>query len=74
MADHDLSRPDGSFELPLTQKELGTALGLTSVHVNRVLQKLRAESLVEFIGGVVRIRALDRLEGLANFDPAYLSP
>jgi len=74
MADRDLSRPDGSFELPLTQKELGTALGLTSVHVNRVLQKLRTESLVEFAGGVVRIRELDRLEGLANFDPAYLSP
>ena len=73
MVSCDLSRPDGSFELPLTQKELGTALGLTSVHVNRVLQKLRAEALVEFANGVLRIRELDRLQGIANFDPAYLS-
>ncbi len=73
MVDCDLSRPDGSFELPLTQKELGTALGLTSVHVNRVLQKLRAEALVEFANGELRILELDRLKGIANFDPAYLS-
>lgn len=73
MANCDLSRPDGSFELPLTQKELGTALGLTSVHVNRVLQKLRAAALVEFANGVVHIRELDRLEVVANFDPSYLS-
>lgn len=73
MVNCGLSRPDGSFELPLTQKELGTALGLTSVHVNRVLQKLRAEALVEFTSGILRIRELERLQGIANFDPAYLS-
>lgn len=69
----DLRRPDGSFELPLTQKDLGMALGLSSVHVNRVLQQLRAEPVLEFAGGVLRIHDLARLEAIANFDRAYLS-
>jgi CRP-like cAMP-binding protein len=32
---------DGTFECPMTQEQLADALGLTSVHVNRTLQKLR---------------------------------
>lgn len=33
----------GQFEVPLTQEMLGDALGLTSVHVNRMLQAARRE-------------------------------
>ena len=68
-----LSHADGSFELPLTQKDLGTALGLTSVHVNRVLQKLRSEALLEFANGVLCIHDMPRLKYIANFDPGYLA-
>jgi CRP-like cAMP-binding protein len=67
-----LTLADGSFQIPLTQRDLGTALGLTSVHVNRVLQRLRAEALVDFYDGVLRIHDAHRLWALANFDPAYL--
>lgn len=69
----DLLRAGCMFDLPLTQQALGCALGLTSVHINRVLQRLRAEALLEFRSGVVRIRDLVRLQALAGFDPAYLT-
>lgn len=60
------------FDMPLTQQELGCALGLTTVHVNRVLRRLRDEGLLAFSGRVMDIPDLDRLRALAEFDPAYL--
>jgi len=35
--------PGPDYELPMTQEQIGDATGLTSVHVNRTLQQLRAE-------------------------------
>ncbi|PVX30031.1 Crp/Fnr family transcriptional regulator [Sphingomonas pokkalii] len=46
--------PD-SFVMPLTQEILGDALGLTSVHVNRTLQAMRRDGILEWRGGVVRM-------------------
>ena len=54
------------FELPLTQVELGTALGLTSVHVNRTLKRLREQGWLEFYSGVVRIGNLEGIKRLAH--------
>jgi CRP-like cAMP-binding protein len=62
----------GRFALPLTQLDLADATGLTSVHVNRMLRKLRDEGLLTFRGGDVVIHDWDRLQRLAEFDPAYL--
>lgn len=59
-------------DFPLTQTELAQATGITPVHVNRVLQKLRAAGLIEFEGNVLKIRDLDALRKLALFDPSYL--
>jgi len=60
------------FALPLNQGELGSALGMTSVHVNRVLQKLRGDQLIAFHSRMVRIKDLPRLHAIAEFDPTYL--
>ena len=60
------------YRLPLTQGDLADATGLTSVHVNRMLKKLRDEGLMTFRGGEVTIHAWDRLQRTAEFDPAYL--
>lgn len=60
------------YGLPLTQAEFAECLGLTSVHVNRVLKELRERSLVEFRSGRVTIRDLAGLRRVAEFDPAYL--
>jgi CRP-like cAMP-binding protein len=63
---------DGSFDLPLTQAELGECLGLTSVHVNRTLQELRRRGLVELQNKRLSICDLGALEQLAAFDSSYL--
>lgn len=60
------------YALPLTQADLADVTGLTSVHVNRMLKKLRDEDLLTFRGGVVTIRDWERLQRLAEFDPTYL--
>lgn len=61
-----------SCAMPLTQTELGDALGLTPVHVNRTLQWLRGESLIELGAGVLTLRNWRELKRAAGFDPAYL--
>lgn len=60
------------FDLPLTQEELGDSLGLTSVHVNRTLKRLREDGLIELTNR--RLTVLDpmRLAEVTGFDSAYL--
>lgn len=62
-----------SFPCPLTQADLGDALGLSVVHVNRVLRKLREGEYLSFRGGVVRFHDWKRVVDLADFDSAYLT-
>jgi CRP-like cAMP-binding protein len=61
-----------SFHLPLTQVQLGEATGMTSVHVNRIIQQLRRDDLLEFAHGTITIKDEARLRDLAGFDPIYL--
>lgn len=61
-----------SYLLPLTQRELSECLGLTVVHANRTLQELRRRGLVEFENKQMTIIDRRGLEGVAEFDPAYL--
>lgn len=63
---------DSSYVLPLTQADLADVTGLTSVHVNRMLKKLRDEDLLTFRAGTVTVSDWDRLQRVAEFDPAYL--
>ena len=65
---------DDSFELAISQADLGDALGLSIVHVNRVLQRLRGERLIEMKNRRVTVLDRDRLETAAEFDPTYLYP
>jgi CRP-like cAMP-binding protein len=63
---------DHACDLPITQAEVGEALGLTSVHVNRVLQQMRADGLVETQGTRLTIPDWDRLKEAGEFNPLYL--
>lgn len=63
---------DHGFALPLTQADLGDMTGLTAIHVNRTLKRLRESSLAEVQGGRVTIPDLAKLRALAEFDPTYL--
>jgi CRP-like cAMP-binding protein len=62
----------GAYEFPLTQAELADATGLSTVHVNRTLQELRAAGLITLKGRLLTIRDAERLKALAGFDPGYL--
>lgn len=61
-----------AFELPLTQQELADSLGLSLVHVNRVLQRLRANGLIGLGRGVLQIQDREGLMLAGGFDAAYL--
>lgn len=63
---------DGGFDLPLTQSVLGDSLGLSTVHINRVLQELRREKLISSEGRFLRILDWRGLCLTGEFDPAYL--
>jgi CRP-like cAMP-binding protein len=55
------------FPLPLTQSQLGEALGLSLVHVNRTMQQLRREGLIELKSGWASILDRERMELLCDY-------
>lgn len=64
---------DGNrYELPLTQAELADMMGLSTVHVNRVLQALRRQGLIRRNGKALQILDIDRLIAFSGFNPIYL--
>jgi CRP-like cAMP-binding protein len=61
-----------SCELPITQAKLAEATGLTLVHLNRMLQELRAANLVVLKSKTLTIPNLEALMSAALFNPNYL--
>jgi CRP-like cAMP-binding protein len=57
---------------PLTQSEAADALGISVVHMNRVLQQLRKKGLVALSRGNLSIIDREALYRAAEFDPEYL--
>jgi CRP-like cAMP-binding protein len=58
-----------TFNLPLTQEQIADHLGMTMVHVNRTLRRLREDRLVLVAKQVVIITDLDRLRGVVSGMP-----
>jgi CRP-like cAMP-binding protein len=63
---------DGVYELPMTQEQLADATGLTAVHVNRVLQGLQRDGLIERDRRMVRFPSWQRIQDVGDFNPRYL--
>jgi CRP-like cAMP-binding protein len=63
---------DHNYRLPLTQAELGDALGISEVHANRMLRRLQDEKLIVSDQRILRIPDLDALKAAAAFDARYL--
>ena len=63
---------NGSYELPMTQEQIGDAVGLTSVHVNRSIRALEEEGLVKRQGRIVSFPDTSRLRHVADFSELYL--
>ncbi|HYY83887.1 MAG TPA: Crp/Fnr family transcriptional regulator [Beijerinckiaceae bacterium] len=61
-----------AYELPITQADLSDAFGISTVHVNRMLQTLRRNGLIELKGAALRIPNVAALEEVAGFEAAYL--
>jgi CRP-like cAMP-binding protein len=55
------------FKHPLNQKIVADALGLTDIHVNRVLRQLREQNLLTLREGKVSIHDLSGLRKLAGY-------
>ena len=61
-----------SYELPAIQNDIGDAAGLSTVHVNRTLRKLREDNLITLRSNVVAVLDWKRLAAAAEFDRSYL--
>ncbi|MFC5556856.1 helix-turn-helix domain-containing protein [Methylobacterium iners] len=61
-----------SYDLPITQLDIADTTGLSNVHVNRSLQELRRQGLIELGGRRLTILNLPRLRTLAEFKANYL--
>jgi CRP-like cAMP-binding protein len=60
------------FACPLSQYVLADALGLSAIHVNRVLRQLRERDLLTVQRGRVRIHDLSGLRKISGFRGGYL--
>jgi len=63
---------DNTCPMPVTQNDLGDAMGQTSVHINRTLQELRGMGLITLRSRRLTIHDPAALARLGHFDNAYL--
>jgi CRP-like cAMP-binding protein len=61
-----------SFEFPLTQEQIGEALGITPVHANRIIKQLRQDGIIDVAKGRVHVLDEAKLMEFAQFDDRYL--
>lgn len=61
-----------SFELPITQGDLADTMGLSDVHMNRVIQRLRKAKLISLKNKILVILDYARLAEASGFNPNYL--
>ncbi|KAA0014645.1 Crp/Fnr family transcriptional regulator [Billgrantia pellis] len=61
-----------TFGLPITQVEMADAIGTSAVHMNRILQALRADGLIQTQGTQVTVPDWEKLKKAGDFDPVYL--
>lgn len=63
---------DDTFPFSITQEDLADATGITPVHVNRTLQQLRSEGLIDLKNKVLTVLDTKGLKEAAQFNPNYL--
>ena len=66
-----LAKDDG-YALPFTQIDLADMLGLTPIHVNRVLRDMRIRGLITLSRRYLQIPDVARLHDYCDFSPGYL--
>src|SRR3954465_9522257 len=63
---------DNAYDFPMTQVDLADATGMTPVHANRMLQRLRSEGLISLSGKTLKVLDPERLREVAGFNGSYL--
>jgi CRP-like cAMP-binding protein len=63
-----------SFDLLFSQEVMADVLGLSVPHLNRVMQRLRAERLITSRSHLVKLTGMEGLQRLAHYQPLSLSP
>jgi CRP-like cAMP-binding protein len=61
-----------SVRLPITQEQIGDAIGLSPVHVSRVFKEIRLKGLIRTEGRTLIVTDWAGLIEIGEFDPAYL--
>jgi CRP-like cAMP-binding protein len=70
---HDIGMTsDFVMDFPLTQEVVGGAIGVSTVHANRVMQDLRLAGLIEQCGKKLKVLDLPLLERTALFNSDFL--
>ena len=59
---------NNTIDFPLTQEDIGDAVGLTKIHVNRVIKKLVSDSLIVFHKKQLTILDEKKLSEIAEFN------
>ncbi|MEO6580015.1 MAG: helix-turn-helix domain-containing protein, partial [Sphingomicrobium sp.] len=62
----------GGYELPMTQEQLADSLGITPVHVNRVLRELDRDQIVIRHKRFIEVPDWERLRKIGGFNELYL--
>ncbi len=68
----DQNADERAFELPITQGQISDVVGITPIHVGRVLKELEAEGLIERNKRAIDILNWERLKSAGDFSPDYL--
>lgn len=63
---------DMGYHLPMTQAELADALGLTPVHLNRVIRSLETDGLINRSKREISFPDWERMRDMADFNDRYL--
>ena len=63
---------DNSIDFPLTQQDIGDAVGMTKIHVNRVMKSLTNDGLIYYHKKKLAILNEEKLSEIAGFNPAML--
>ena len=71
-ADRAGLKHDGAYKLTLTQRDLADCTGMSTVHVNRSLQSLRARQFITWERGILRVLDREGLAAMGDFWPDYL--
>jgi CRP-like cAMP-binding protein len=64
----------GQGSVRVTQSDLADALGITDVHINRILQTFRTSGILDIKRKQVTLRDLERVVEIGGFDDRYLHP